>query len=114
MFVGTVRGRKLSVISFLFVLAVCAAFAAHERLHEMEIAAGGHAPEQHDGVAHDHPGIAPTGPLVTSLLVAVGIVLVTPTLLLSPGHPSAPRHLCAGPPRDSGGRLHDILCVYRV
>ncbi|MFA6954325.1 MAG: hypothetical protein WC538_00475 [Thermoanaerobaculia bacterium] len=115
MSVGTTRGRKLSAISFLFVLAVCAAFAAHERLHDFELAQGGQGSNHHDGVVHEHPGMASASPRLENELACMSDV---PALLADFG-PSltdvSPTLLRAGPlvPDDDVG-LHDLLSIYRI
>lgn len=105
--------RKLSAISFLFVMAICAAFAAHERLHDLELAEEGHSSNHHDVVVHDHPGIAPSGPSVPSLVVVALAASPassprTETGLASPGL------LRPGPYLDDDVGLHDLLSVYRI
>ncbi|MGK2856074.1 MAG: hypothetical protein ACSLFQ_02585 [Thermoanaerobaculia bacterium] len=112
---STRRRRTLSVLSFLSVLAVCAAFAAHERLHDLELAEAGHSSGHHDVVAHDHPGIAPAGPAMSSLLEAVGVLAAESAAALLPGRPLIAQRLRPGPPLcDDDVGLHDVLSVYRI
>lgn len=112
---STRRRRTLSVLSFLFVLAICAAFAAHERLHDLELAEADHSSGHHEVVAHDHPGIAPAGPTMSSLLGPVVVLATESAVALLPGHPLVAQRLRPGPPlcNDDVG-LYDVLSVYRI
>lgn len=111
---STNRRRRISALSFLFVLAVCAAFAAHERLHDLELAAHGHPSGHHETVVHDHPALASAAPLTTMLLVAVGGAFATPGIALAKGHPALASAFRAGPVIDDDVGLHDVLSVYRI
>ncbi|MCM2317536.1 MAG: hypothetical protein NDJ92_20490 [Thermoanaerobaculia bacterium] len=113
---GSIRRRRtLSVLSFLFVLAVCAAFAAHARLHDLELAEAGHPSGHHEVVPHDHPGIAPAGPTMSTLLEAVGVLVTEPAAALLPGRPLIAQRLRPGPPLCDGDvGLYDVLSVYRI
>lgn len=114
MFPGCQRRRKLSAISFLFVLAVCAAFAAHERLHDLELAEAGHASNHHDGVVHSHPGVAAANAAVESRLVQVGVVAVRSSELSLTTDTASPILLRPGPHIVDDVGLHDLLSVYRI
>lgn len=115
MSIATARGRKLSAVTFLFVLAVCAAFAAHERLHDFELAHDGHESNHHDDVIHDHPGVASASPRLDNARVCAGAVpalQIDSRLSISDPRPTLRR---GGPLLfDDDVGLHDLLSVYRI
>jgi hypothetical protein len=114
MFPGSQRRRKLSAISFLFVLAVCAAFAAHERLHDLELAEAGHASDHHDGVVHSHPGVATANTTVENRLLQVDVVVVRTYESSLTACFTSPSLLRPGPHIVDDVGLHDLLSVYRI
>ena len=108
------RTRALSALSFLFVLAVCAAIAAHERLHDLELAAEGHPSGHHDSVEHDHPALARTANTAPDALVVVGTVTAVESPAVAQELTALPL-LRPGPPLvDDDVGLHDLLSVYRI
>jgi len=114
MFEARTRKRSaVSALSFLFVLAVCAAFAAHERLHELEHHQAGDA-SQSELTGHDHPVRAVASPEVAVELVVLGTVEpdAEPTLL--PAHAARALRLRPGPVCDDDVGLHDALSIYLI
>lgn len=101
------------MLSFLFVVAVCAAFAAHERLHELELPDADHSSHL-EHVDHDHPGVITASQHMGNVLVAIASVDPAPKSAVRPSHPARALRLRPGPPVDDDVGLHDVLSVYLI
>lgn len=101
------------MLSFLFVVAVCAAFAAHERLHELELPDADHS-SHFEHVDHDHPGVITAPHHVGNVLVAIATLDPAQHSAMHAAHPARALRLRPGPPVDDDVGLHDVLSVYLI